>query len=521
MRPDLWHDLLKTALLGTERQRPSALGTGGGGALAAAFAKLSAAAPDAAVLGAAAVVSTSLRAGRVAPVDESVRRAEPCEPDDFPPAGPRSEQHLRRLLAGDHMELLPEWLSAAAASGKRAPAMTLPALLDLARQKPELREAVVPVLGKRGRWLAAQNPDWSFAVGATGPSADDAQTESLWQTGDRAARMALLSRLRHGDPARARALLEATWSQEPAADRGWFLATFQTGLSPADEPFLEAALDDRGKEVRRIATDFLSRLGNSQLVRRMTERAIPLLEWKAGKKPRVDVTLPPAPDKAAERDGVEAKGSQFRFGQKQGWLWFILSSVPPATWSKRWVAKPAEILEAVRKNEFENVLVSAWAQAAARAGDAAWAEAVVASELMTVMEWGRPDLAAELQSLLPDMRRESIILEFLQSRSDARHADDPVALTLLQAHERPWSPTLARAVVEHVREMIRKPPRANYWQGSAMLREAALRTPPAMLDELAAGWPEKEKDWDRWKGVVDEFLSTVQFRRDMLEEVRR
>jgi hypothetical protein len=137
------------------------------------------------------------------------------------------------------------------------------------------------------------------------------------------------------------------------------------------------------------------------------------------------------------------------------------------------------------------------------------------------MEWGRPDLAAELQSLLPDTRRESLILEFLQSRSDARHADDPVALTLLQAHERPWSPKLARAVVEHVRAMIRKPPRANYGQGSAMLREAALRTPPSMGEELAAGWPEKEKDWDRWKGVVDEFLFTVQFRRNMLEEIRR
>ena len=38
---------------------------------------------------------------------------------------------------------------------------------------------------------------------------------------------------------------------------------------------------------------------------------------------------------------------------------------------------------------------------------------------------------------------------------------------------------------------------------------------------IPKGWPEKEKEWDRWKGVVDEFLATVQFRKEMLEEVRR
>ena len=59
------------------------------------------------------------------------------------------------------------------------------------------------------------------------------------------------------------------------------------------------------------------------------------------------------------------------------------------------------------------------------------------------------------------------------------------------------------------------------WVGSTLLNEAATRVPPDMLDELAAGWPENEKGWDRWKRTVDDFLSTVQFRRDMLEEIRR
>jgi hypothetical protein len=518
MRGELWEDLLKTALLGTERCPPPRLAAAG--RAADVVARLSAAPADAAVLGAAAVISTCRRAGFVPAADGSVLSSEPCYADDLPAVGPRAERRLRAMIAGDQIELLPEWLVACTDAGRRVPEMALPGLLELARTKPEHRDALLPVLGKRGRWLAAQNPDWSYALGGGGLFGDAGDADAAWQTGDRAARLSLLSRLRCGDPAKGLALVQSTWSQEPAEDRARFIAALERGLSPADESFLEAGLDDRSKEVRRTAAGLLARLPRSQLVRRMTERAAPLLTWKAGKKPKVEVTLPPPPDKAAERDGIEAKPSGTRFGQKQWGLWQVLSAVPPSTWSKQWEARPAEILEAVRKNEFEKVLVTAWARAAARHGDAAWAEAIVATELATVMDWDGFPLAAELQALLPDSRREALLIEQLAADADSGGMGESASSVLLRAHKGAWSVKLARAVLVRVREMIRRP-RGNYWQGSAMLREAALRMPPAMFDELAKGWPEKEKEWDQWKGVVDTFLSTVQARRDMLEEIRR
>jgi hypothetical protein len=137
------------------------------------------------------------------------------------------------------------------------------------------------------------------------------------------------------------------------------------------------------------------------------------------------------------------------------------------------------------------------------------------------MDWDGFPLAAQLQALLPDSRREALLIEQLAADKDAGGMGESASTVLLRAHKGPWSTRLARAVVERVREMIRRPPRGNYWHGSAMLREAALRVPPAMFDELTRGWPEKEKEWDQWKGVVDTFLSTIQARRDMLEEIRR
>jgi hypothetical protein len=518
MRAELWEDLLKTALLGTERCPPPRHAAAG--RAADVVARLAAAPADAAVLGAAAVVSTCRRAGFVPGADNSLLRCQPCDTDDLPAVGPRAERRLRVMIAGDQTELLPEWLAACAEAGKRVPELALPGLLELSRTKPDYRDALLPVLGKRGRWLAAQNPDWSYALGGGGLFADGGDADAAWQTGDRAARLSLLSRLRFGEPARALALVQSTWSQAPAEERARFIAALEKGLSPADEAFLESALDDRSKEVRRTAAGLLARLPRSELVRRMTERAQPLLAWKAGKKPKVEVTLPPPPDKAAERDGIEPKPTGTRFGQKQWGLWQILSAVPPSTWSKQWGAKPAEVIEAVRKNEFENVLVTAWARAAARHGDAAWAEAVVATELATVMDWDGFPLAAQLQALLPDSRRETLLIEQLAADAGSGGMGESASSVLLRAHKDAWSPKLARAVLERVREMTRRP-RGNYWQGSAMLREAAPRVPPAMFDELANGWPEKGKEWDQWKGVVDTFLSTVQSRRDMLEEIRR
>ena len=67
------------------------------------------------------------------------------------------------MLGGTHRALLPEWLAALASAGRRAPAALLPDLLELGRTHADLRAAILPALDRRGRWLAAQNPDWSYA----------------------------------------------------------------------------------------------------------------------------------------------------------------------------------------------------------------------------------------------------------------------------------------------------------------------------------------------------------------------
>jgi hypothetical protein len=92
-------------------------------------------------------------------------------------------------------------------------------------------------------------------------------------------------------------------------------------LTDEDAPFLDTALDDRSKEVRRAAADLLARLPTSVFVARMLARAQPLLSFKPAKllsRASLEVTLPSSPDASAARDGLDPKafGQQKTLGEK-------------------------------------------------------------------------------------------------------------------------------------------------------------------------------------------------------------
>lgn len=168
--------------------------------------------------------------------------------------------------------MLPQWLAAAGRHGYRAPAALVPALLDAARARTDLRPPALALAGARGLWLARLNPDWRFALrGAAGgagelPDATDrAGVELLWEEGLFAERVALLGAVRAHEPAAATRLLSTTWATERAEDRLMFLDSLRVGLSPADEAFLESALGDRSRNVRATAAELLSALTGSAL----------------------------------------------------------------------------------------------------------------------------------------------------------------------------------------------------------------------------------------------------------------
>src|SRR5262249_37863475 len=319
-----WAELVKVALVGTGRQ-----------ALGEPAVEVPGASAEAKLLGEAAALALHERAGALPPVLEGAAPAAASH-ETLPRASTAATRELEIALVAEPA-LVPEWLRLCAAPtvGRRADERMLPDLLEFGRADADARAAVIAVLGERGRWLAEKNPSWGW-VAAGAPSRD------AWEHGGRAERLGFFASLRKRDPAAARALVEPGFAKETPEDRAELVARFAVELSDADEPFLEAALDDRRKEVRLAAARVLACLPMSRLGARMAARAKPLV--RGG-----HVKLPEIPDAAGQRDGLELTPHNSRGGEgpRAFYLRQLLAATPLATWGA-----PGPALAAVGKSEW-------------------------------------------------------------------------------------------------------------------------------------------------------------------------
>uniref|UniRef100_UPI000A6BFBA1 DUF5691 domain-containing protein n=1 Tax=Streptomyces prasinopilosus TaxID=67344 RepID=UPI000A6BFBA1 len=449
--PGVWEDLVTTALLGTDRRTPAGSPSG--------------ADAPAALLDAAAAATVRRRAG-LRPA-RAAGRPRPAPEDPRPGLPPAAARRLTTLLtdrsgasgggrrgaAPDLLELLPQWLAAANARGFAAPPPVLPALLDAARGRTDLRPAALRFAGPRGLWLARLNPDWRFALrsapgGGTslpGPG-DTERVLRLWQEGLFAERVALLSSLRSREPSAARELLATTWATERAEDRLMFLDSLRTRLGPDDEPFLERSLADRSRNVRATAAELLSALPDSALARRMAVRAGACVAVDhTGDAPLLAVEAPHECDAGMERDGVVPKAPAGR-GERSWWLGQLVEAAPLGTWSRRLGGRtPQQIVALPVGDDWRSELHAAWCRAAVRQRDAAWARALLGEP--SAVEAGGPGAVslaerAQLLGTLAAGERAEWVAGFIGTHGL------PDAFQLLGVCAVPWAPPLGRAVVD-------------------------------------------------------------------------
>ncbi|GAA3953438.1 DUF5691 domain-containing protein [Streptomyces marokkonensis] len=449
--PGVWEELVTSALLGTDRRTPPDCERGPGA--------------PAALLDAAAAETVRRRAG-LRPA-RAPRRPEPAPEDPRPPLPAAAARRLTMLLtdrpgaggggrrgaAPDLMELLPQWLATANARSYAAPPQALPALLDAARGRTDLRPAALAFAGPRALWLARLNPDWRFALRATpgggtellGPDATE-RVRRLWEEGLFAERVALLASLRARDSGDARELLASTWATERAEDRLMFLDSLRTGLEPADEPFLEQALADRSRNVRATAAELLSALPGSALAARMAARAVTCVSLdRAPDPPVIAVEAPHECDAGMERDGVVAKPPSGR-GERSWWFGQLVEAAPLGSWSARLGGRtPEEIIALPVADDWQGDLHAAWCRAAVRQRNNAWARALLGTP--TAPEAGGPGAVslaerAKLLGTLRSVERAEWVAGFIATHGLSE------AFQLLGMCGVPWAPPLGRAVVD-------------------------------------------------------------------------
>ncbi|MFB7083869.1 DUF5691 domain-containing protein [Streptomyces sp. NPDC056296] len=525
--PGVWEELVTSALLGTDRRTPPGCEPGPRA--------------PAALLDAAAAETVRRRAG-LCPA-RAARRPEPAPEDPRPRLPAAAARRLTMLLtdrpgtagggrrgtAPDLMELLPQWLATANARGYAAPPQAVPALLDAARGRTDLRPAALTFAGPRALWLARLNPDWRFALRATpgggtalpGPEATE-RVRGLWEEGLFAERVALLASLRARDPAAARELLASTWATERAEDRLMFLDSLRTGLEPADEPFLEQALADRSRNVRATAAELLSALPDSALAARMAARAVTCVSLdRALYPPAIAVEAPHECDAGMERDGVVAKPPAGR-GERSWWFGQLVEAAPLGTWSARLGGRtPEEIAALPVSDDWRSDLHAAWCRAAVRQRNGAWARALLGAP--TAPEAGGPGAVslaerAKLLGTLDAGERAEWVAGFIATHGLSE------AFQLLGMCGVPWAPPLGRAVVDALN--IARDAGSYPWSFSGVMGLAERCLDPSeagRLDGLLA-IPDEPEDASPgaggyWAEAFQRLVTTLRLRAAMAEEM--
>ncbi|MCC3771392.1 DUF5691 domain-containing protein [Streptomyces sp. UNOC14_S4] len=521
-----WDELVSAALLGTERRTPPVRPRPGQDAAEA-------------LLDVAALHTVRRRAGLLPAAARPRPAAAPEDPR--PPLPPAARQRLALLLADrtgagnggrrgsapDLVELLPQWLAAANRYGYRAPADLLPDLLEAARARTDLRPEALAFGGPRARWLAGLNPQWKYALRAApgpapapgGPGAplDAPAARRLWEEGLFAERVTLLVTARRHDPAAARDLLASTWRTERAEDRLMFLDALREGLSPADEPFLEEALADRGRNVRGTAAELLTALPDSALSGRMAERARTCVALeRTGDGARIAVEAPHECDKDMQRDGIAARPPSGQ-GERSWWLGQVVEAAPLATWHRRLGGRSAAAIVTLPVADgWRPDLHAAWCRAAVRQGDAEWSRALLGppDSVPTAEEapWLDP---AKLLSALPPGERAEWVAAFIAAHGLSE------AFRLLGVCEVPWPEPLGTALVDAL--ATARDSGGYPWSFSGVMGLAERCLDPSLADRLALLTAPAHDDVlgtsSYWPEAFSRLIATLRLRDAMRKEL--
>lgn len=490
---NLWAALQQSALVGAERLALPAIFTQGIDRTAPASQQaLQAALLQPAdskaqqLLRATAVAAVLERAGwRPAQPAATVATAALPPPAAESRPAPQGEPLLRMLgevLQGNAPELLALALVSLDEAGQRLPYALLVDALHQGRQSVELRQWLTPVLGERGRWLAAQNPQWAYAHGVQ----ETADAEQIWQEGSLEQRVALLLQQRATDPAGARARLEASLKELGARERAPMVQSLARGLSADDEALLEKLLGDRSKEVRESAASLLARLPHSPHSQRMGAALLAMLSQDAQGEWQIEP--PQEGHKDWERDGVTLQPPAYIKGHRAWWLQQLVELTPLDFWHQQLNKTPEQLWEWSRRSDWKSALRQGWIAALRAQRDVRWLPLIQSMESDSRSSDVLPLLMAELSA----EERETQWLAQLQAKLgksafiEAIHRiDEGVGRTEL------LSPAMSRWLLEALLGTLQSRQPAGHWhswQADHAILACARRLQVGDLERFAQLW---------------------------------
>ena len=506
-----WDELVKVALIGTERTKLSAATKEHLSKLGINTSKN----PTNTILEGAALLSLMHKTGSF-PKSWIKALPEKSPKEHGAQCSKKSRIHLKLILKGNYGDLLPEFVSYLSRNNKLLPLDYIPDLLDQSLNNSELWNELKKAIGKRGHWLIHQNPDWqalSFQPDI-----------STWETGTRDQRVQLLQYLRGQKSDEVIPLIQSTWNQDALQNKAQFVKTLEINPSAKDELFLESCLNNSRKEIRKPAAKVLASIPESQLCKRMFEQVIDLIKNKAkpsAKKQKLNIKLPEELTDDMIRDGIDPSSRWYKGGMKASRLGQMIAIVPPHFWEQHFKKNAKETLQLFVNSEWSELTLQAVTEAAILHKNMTWAEEILIFWLENFQE-ARWQYFNPLQifNIINEAVFNKVALLNIKKKNSLLDEESPLSL-LLRSVNLPWQDALSKAFIHAMQKWI-DGETAHYWSGwhlRPILKKAALYINPLLFDELSQGWSSHAHAWNSWEKEVDGFLSVLKFRKDFIQEL--
>jgi hypothetical protein len=435
------------------------------------------------------------QAGALPPSVSTITSVAP--PEERPYSALQATGELLSLLDDEVYSLVRLWLEYCIAAGQLARPETLPALLDAAMRRPELRDMVNRVAGNRGQWLMRLNPAWRIDTAKE----DDT---TVWQTGKPDARRALLTQIRETDTPRALSLLQSTWATESAADKVAFLNILVAQASNADLPWLES-LQEKGQKVIAAITNLLKHIPESKIVtayQDVLRQAFALRTSKALlgmlNKTSVAVTETVAIPAAVFATGIEKLSSDKRITDQQYILIQLAIRVPPAFWQMQLQQPDARAVIMLMQKEQETALyLPALASAAVAFRDLTWVRALLDHSDEDLID----SAIVMLLRALPVAERMAYAARFFSRQPQG-------IIEMLLEEDAPWDITLAKTIIAYTASEV-------YSYNRTFYRQAVQNLPVELLSYIDTFTPSEEAKRPYWRTQADELYRLVSWKQQL------
>jgi hypothetical protein len=493
-----WEDIVNKALLGSEK---ASLTTDDlAKEIADAYAVASSSDKEESFLKISALVFQFRQSG-VRPMEAKHAMQTAAEPEAKPYCSTKANAILKTLLEEELHALLKFWLQLCAAKAQLAQPEVLPALLDLAGRKKELRNPIMPVAGERGKWLCTLNPQWNF-------SAADGDTNTVWNEGSTEERKNLLRHLRTIDPEEGRKLLETSWETEAANEKLAFLEILKTHVSANDLPWL-GSLREKGQKVNAAILELLKLIPSSNVVQEYQKTLAACVSLKTGKallgminKTEIVVNESFTFPEAIFKTGIEKLSSDKKISDNSNVLAQLMMSVPPSFWAERLQRTPSAIIELFQKDKQTAFYLPAISIASARFSETDWTRIILDEADRDLIS----SAIVTLLSGLPDGDRDKYALKFFEEQPAQ-------IIQLMLANETEWTLDLARMILKYTA-------REAYQYNKTFYRQAVALLPVSILDHLESFAPDEEQKKPYWQTQRDELARLLTLKQQTLQSFK-